>query len=99
MPTLFILNGWKIQMFARENEEPHFHVSRDGVGFRFGLADFDQLGTDILPAPAGLARKVREWAGRNQRALNAVWAAIRSGGVPDKSRKVASSIEIGRAQR
>lgn len=30
MPTLFILNGWKIQLYAREVERPHIHVNASG---------------------------------------------------------------------
>jgi hypothetical protein len=86
MPQLFRINGWVIKMFADETEQPHFHVFRSGEEFRFSLADYSQLETDIATAPSGLPRKMREWASRNQQALIDAWAAIQNGCIPDKSR-------------
>lgn len=71
-------------MFLRENEEPHFHVSRAEEEYRFRLRDFEQMHTDTRRAPAGLARKVREWALLNSEALELAWRTLRAGGVPDK---------------
>lgn len=85
VPTLFILNGWKIQMFARERHAPHIHVETAGEVFRFYISDFSQMPTDYRRAPAGMARKVREWGERNRRALESVQQAILTGEAVDKS--------------
>jgi hypothetical protein len=84
MPTLFVLNGWKIQMFIDEREEPHFHIWKSGVQYRFRLRDFEQMPTDHSAAPADVVRMVVEWASRNRGALEAAYRVLITGGIPDK---------------
>jgi hypothetical protein len=86
MPTLFILNGWKIVMYRSETEEPHFHVYKAGLEYRYRLRDLEQMPTDKYPAPDGLSRLVRDWGQRNREALDAAWRALQADSQPDKSR-------------
>ncbi len=85
MPTLFILNGWKIQLFALEREAPHLHVDAAGEIFRFYLDSLEQMDTDLRRAPAGMARKIREWGEVNRTALDLAYADLSAGRVPDKT--------------
>lgn len=84
MPTLFVLNGWKIQMFVDENEVPHFHVWKAGKQYRFRLSDFEQMRSDTFAAPRSLSREVRAWAERNREALAAAHTSLVNGQIPNR---------------
>ena len=85
MPTLVMLNRWKIQLYPQEREAAHLHVESAGEVFRFDLANLEQLATDIRRAPVSMARTIRVWGEMNRTALEAVYTDLLAGRRPDKT--------------
>jgi len=71
-------------MFIDERQEPHFHIWRAGIEYRFRLRDFEQMPDDYAKAPMRLRREMREWAERNRLALESAHASLLAGRAPDK---------------
>jgi hypothetical protein len=81
MPTLAIVEGVKIQIYAQEHPPPHFHAvfAERRVQVEIG---------SLRVMNGGLPRRklalVLSWAGSRQEALLGAWEKIASGSRPEK---------------
>lgn len=73
MPTVAVVAGMKIQVFALEHPPPHFHVAAGEYRAQIGIDPLHVL-NGYLP-PAKLA-DVLSWASTRQAALMAAWTAM-----------------------
>jgi hypothetical protein len=81
MPKLSEFYGIKITMYADEHGVPHFHAHYEGLTVVVGIQPITILAGSIRGR--GLAM-VMEWAAEHQGELLAAWAALQSGGKPNK---------------
>ncbi|MBX3572054.1 MAG: DUF4160 domain-containing protein [Mesorhizobium sp.] len=81
MPTVAVVDGAKIQVFASEHPPPHFHVASGGYRAQIAI-DPLRLLNGYLP-PAKLST-VLSWVSTRQAALMAAWNAIAEHRLPGR---------------
>jgi len=71
MPTLYRGNGWRITMYFRDHDPPHFHIiTRDHKETQVKMEDLTVIVGDVPPA---IVRAASSWASANMATLRGVW--------------------------
>lgn len=71
MPTIHRGDGWKITMYYRDHEPPHFHiVTRDNREAQIRIEDLTVMIGDV---PSKTVREAAVWASKNKSILLAKW--------------------------
>jgi Domain of unknown function (DUF4160) len=83
MPTLIVINGIAIRMFARgEHPPPHIHVVVSGQPYRIQIKELVQYPGDSVVMPGRVRKVVLEWVRPRQDLLLRLWDALPEGGRP-----------------
>jgi hypothetical protein len=74
MPTFFIIDGVKIDLYFDDHLPPHFHAiyAEDEE-----LIEIETLDTYRGALPKPKHKKILKWAKENQAQLKAIWEALR----------------------
>jgi len=71
MPTVYLQGAWKITMYYRDHEPPHFHImTRD---HREAQVRIDNLSVIVGDVPSRIVHEVVDWAAENRHVLRAKW--------------------------
>ncbi len=70
MPTIVDFGAYRIRMYFRDHNPPHFHVYGDDFAARLRIDDLTVIAGD---APAAVLRRVRRWAEENRPMLLGKW--------------------------
>jgi Domain of unknown function (DUF4160) len=81
MPTVAIVDGVKIQFFAREHPPPHFHAV---FAEHRAQIRIDSLGVLKGRLPRAKLRAVVSWAETRGEALQRVWEDVQAKRKPEK---------------
>ena len=81
MPTIAEFEGIRVTMYFRDHLPPHFHIEHGDSEAELAIATLEVLAGAL---PAGVLRKVREWASTRQAALALNWVKCQSHIRPDK---------------
>ena len=81
MPTVAIVDGVKIQLFAREHPPPHFHAVFAEHRAQIEIASLRVVKGRLPPAKL---RAVISWAGTRREGLMHAWEAVLAKRRPEK---------------
>ena len=81
MPTVAIVDGVKIQFFAREHPPPHFHAVFAEHRAQIEIASLRVIRGRL---PRGKLRSVISWAETHREALQEGWDAVMAKRKPEK---------------
>ena len=71
MPTLYRTASWKITMYYRDHDPPHFHImTKDRLEAQVRLADLTVMAGDV---PTRILSAALRWAASNRDLLSAKW--------------------------
>lgn len=74
MPTFFIIDGIKIDLYYNDHMPPHFHA----IYAEFEvLIEIETLNIYRGELPKSQQKKVMKWAKAHQNQLKEIWAAMR----------------------
>lgn len=76
VPTLFVIDGVRIMIFADDHNPPHFHARFGEWAMQARIADLAVIGGDL---PKAKRRMVLSWAETHQAVLAAHWARLTGG--------------------
>jgi hypothetical protein len=74
MPTFFVINGVKIDLYFNDHPPPHFHAiyAEDEA-----LIEIETLEVHRGSLPKPQHKKIIKWAKENQIPLQEIWDALR----------------------
>ena len=81
MPTVAIIEGVKIQLFAREHPPPHFHAVIAEYRAQIDIASLTVIKVHL---PPDKLRTVISWASDRQDALMNAWYTVQAKQRPEK---------------
>lgn len=74
MPTIYTGHGWKITMYYRDHEPPHFHiVTRDRRETQIRIEDLTVIIGDVQQK---IVREALSWAAKNRAILLEKWQEL-----------------------
>jgi hypothetical protein len=83
MPTVAVVEGVKIQFFAREHPPPHFHAVFAEYSAQIDIRSLNVLGGKLPPAKLAV---VISWAETRREALMGAWDTALAKQKPEKIR-------------
>jgi hypothetical protein len=81
MPTVAVIDGVKIQFFAREHPPPHFHAVMAEYEAQFEIETLHVLKGKLPPA---IHSHLLSWARPRKEALRHAWDEIQAGRKPGR---------------
>jgi hypothetical protein len=74
MPTVHRQGNWKITMYFRDHDPPHFHIMiRSRREAQVRISDLTVMAGAV---PTSILRSALSWANANKFALNAKWREL-----------------------
>jgi hypothetical protein len=83
MPTVAVVEGVKIQLFAQEHPPPHFHAEFAEYRAQIDIVTLDVLRGHLPPAKLAV---VVSWAKSRREALMRAWELVLAKRKPEKIR-------------
>lgn len=83
MPTVAVVDGAKIQVYASEHPPPHFHVAYAEYRAQIAISSLRLLNGQLPPAKLAV---VLQWAEELQNQLLDAWEAMRHHRTPERIR-------------
>lgn len=75
MPTLCVIDGGKITMYAGDHNPPHFHLLGPGYQEKYAIKGLELIKSSGK-APKGTRKAALTWAAEHEAELRAKWAEL-----------------------
>lgn len=75
MPTFFIIDGIKVELYFNDHAPPHFHAKYSGYEDVIEIRTLKRMKGNL---PTKQHKKIKKWASKNQDLLMEIWDSLRS---------------------